>query len=76
MPRTIVYDTPIVQAELQSSEPARPRRPTGPTAGERRKANETAAAAASTAVQAEAVSMPVKDDYTAKIAKYVPGEVV
>lgn len=77
MPRTIVYDTPIVQAELQSSKPARPRRPTGPTAEARRKANEAAsAAAASTGVQAEAVSMPVKDDYTAKIAKYVPGEVV
>jgi hypothetical protein len=75
VPRTVVYDSPIVQAELQSAEPSGPRRPTGPTAEERRRANEAASPAGAT-LQAEAVSMPVKDDYTAKIAKYVQGEVV
>lgn len=75
MPRTIVYDPPIVQAALQTAEPSNARRPTGPPAEERRRASE-AAAADPPALQAEAVSMPVKDDYTSKIAKYVPGEVV
>jgi len=75
VPRTIVYDPPLVQAALQTDDTVGGRRPTGPPAEERRKANEAAAAAAP-ALQAEAVTMPVKDDYTAKIAKYVPGEVV
>jgi len=75
VPRTIVYDTPIVQAALQTAEPSSARRPTGPPAEKRRKAGKVAAAEPS-GLQAEAVSMPVKDDYTAKIAKYVPGEVV
>ena len=75
MPRTIVYDPPIVQAALQTDDTAGGRRPTGPPAEERRKANE-GAAGATPELQAEAVTMPVKDDYTAKIAKYVPGEVV
>ena len=75
MPRTVVYDPPIVQAALQTAEPTGARRPTGPSAQKRRKATEVAAAEAPD-LQTEAVSMPVKDDYTAKIAKYVPGEVV
>ena len=77
MPRTIVYDPPIVQAAMETADPSGGRRPTGPPAEARRKANDDAAAAAATGeLRAEAVSMPVKDDYTAKIAKYVPGEVV
>jgi len=75
VPRTIVYDTPLAQAAMESAEPSRKRRPTGPPAEARRKAND-AAAAEPGELRAEAVTMPVKDDYTAKIAKYVPGEVV
>jgi hypothetical protein len=75
VPRTIVYDTPLAQAAMESAEPSQKRRPTGPPAEARRKANDVAAAEPGE-LRAEAVSMPVKDDYTAKIAKYVPGEVV
>lgn len=82
MPRTVIYDTPIVQAELQVTEttrgrkptgPTRGRKPTGPTAADRRDAYKTGPTAPA---EAAAIEKPLKDDYASKLAKYVPGEVV
>jgi len=77
MPRTVVYDTPIVQAELQKAEATTgARKTTGPTAASRRAATTAAEQTPTAAVEKAAVDKPTKDDYPAKLAKYVPGEVV
>lgn len=77
MPRTVVYDTPIVQAELQKAEATTgARKATGPTAASRRAATTAAEQTPTAAVEKAAVDKPTKDDYPAKLAKYVPGEVV
>ena len=78
MPRTVVYDTPIVQAELQKAEATTGVRKTvGPTAASRRAATTAANQTPPTAADEKAaVDKPTKDDYPAKLAKYVPGEVV
>ncbi len=76
MPRTIVYDEPVVQVEIAKElKPGRPDTPTGPKAATRRTAREQAKKAGPNQ-QAAAADNPVKDDIPAKLAKYVPGEVV
>lgn len=78
MPRTVVYDEPLVQAELERADQGRSKF-TGPPAKERRRVALSRSKKEASVVQediAKAADLPVKDDYTSKIAKYVPGEVV
>jgi hypothetical protein len=70
VPRTVVYDDPIAQARLAEDDPGGK-----PTAAARKKVNRRTEPATE-AEKTQAVELPVKDDYTAKIAKYVPAEVV
>jgi hypothetical protein len=70
VPRTVVYDDPIAQARLAEDDPdAKPSR------AARKRVNRRTGPATD-AEKTQAVELPVKDDYTAKIAKYVPAEVV
>jgi hypothetical protein len=76
MPRTVVYDTSLVQAELEDETPrAGKSKITGPPGRVRRKVAQKPRRKSAADVE-KAAELPVKDDYTAKIAKYVPGEVV
>lgn len=76
MPRTIIYDSPKAQAELEREESAAgARRPTGPSSRRRRRARRRAETADAATTEA-AATLPRQDDYIAKIAKYVPAEVV
>jgi len=72
VPRTVVYDDPIAQARLAEDDPGRTKTPTA--AARRRVDRKTVPATEVEKVQA--AELPVKDDYTSKIAKYVPAEVV
>jgi hypothetical protein len=78
VPRTVVYDEPLVQAELERADRGRSKF-TGPPPKERRRVvlrRSKKEASVDPEVVAKAADLPVKDDYTSKIAKYVPGEVV
>lgn len=77
MPRTVVYDQPVVQVEMEKEldAPRQARKPTGPPAAKRRAARRKATQAG-TDEKAAAADSPIKDDYASKLAKYVPGEVV
>jgi hypothetical protein len=72
VPRTVVYDDPIAQARLVEDDPGRRKTP---TAAARRKVDRKTEPATE-AEKVQAAQLPVKDDYTSKIAKYVPAEVV
>src|SRR5437763_3001484 len=73
MPRTVVYDDPIAQVKLAEDDQGG--LPTGPNVAARRRVNRRTTRATEEE-KARAAELPVKDDYTAKIAKYVPAEVV
>jgi len=75
MPRTVVYDEALVQAELEDTKKGLGGKATGPTAAARRTVNRRPRRA-SAEDKEKAADLPVKDDYTAKIAKYVPAEVI
>jgi hypothetical protein len=71
VPRTVVYDDPIAQARLAEED----RGDEPPSRAARKRVNRSTKPATE-AEKTQAVELPVKDDYTAKIAKYVPAEVV
>jgi hypothetical protein len=70
-----VYDEPLTQVVLEDEAAAPRAKPTGPSARVRKKARQKGKEL-TTDKAAEAAELPVKDDYMAKIAKYVPAEVV
>ena len=69
----MVYDDPIAQVKLAEDDHGG--LPTGPNVAARRRVNRRTTRATEEE-KARAAELPVKDDYTAKIAKYVPAEVV
>ena len=78
VPRTVVYDEPLVQAELERADRGRSKF-TGPLQKERRRvvlSREKSQPRWTRRSSQRLLICRVKDDYTSKIAKYVPGEVV
>jgi len=78
MPRTVVYDTPIVQAELQKAEATTgARKTTGPTAASRRAATTAAEQTSTAAVEKAAVeSLRIPASWSLKVALVVAGFIV
>lgn len=76
MPRTVVYDHPMVQAHLMDAIGAADV-PAKPTRSQRRTAKLRAAKKETPAVDKEQLAeLPTADSYLSKIAKYVPAETV